>query len=370
MEGFILKEVMIFQLLALFILQTFVQANTVTVTDRSLIPKQMSQIELLKLAQDHHKKHQYCGGFVASTTGESFVTPTPAQYNFIDYTINRSELVKSYLSQVSEPRILTNIAWFSSYYSRYYTTPSGVKAMEDLATKWTDLTKHLDYAKVELYQHKDWPQPSVILTIKGETDDLIIVGGHGDSINNDFYPDTTVAAPGADDNASGISVITEVIQVLGENSYRPKNTIQFIAYAAEEVGLMGSMEISAKYLEEKKNVRGVIQFDGTNFRGSKDISIALIRDNTEINQNRFLGKLIDSYLKVKWGWDECGYACTDSFSWTFRGFTASFPAESRVKQENPHIHTSKDTLEVSLNGASHAVHFAKLGLAYVVELDK
>ena len=345
-------------------------AHVVTVTDRSLSLHQMTETEVLELSKKQHQENKYCGGFVASTKGESFIHAAPKSFNFIDYTIDRSDLVQPYIKQVNEARILANIGWFSSYYSRYYNLPSGVKAMVDLSEKWGSLVKHLDYAKVELYQHKDWPQPSVILTLKGQRDDLIIVGGHGDSINNDFYPDTTVAAPGADDNASGIAVITEVIQILGDNSYRPTNTIQFIAYAAEEVGLMGSMEISAKYQEENKNVRGVIQFDGTNFHGSKDLSMTLIRDNTDLKQNRFLGKLIDTYLKTKWGWDECGYACTDSFSWNFRGFTASFPAESRVKEENPHIHTSKDTLDASKNSATHAVNFSKLGLAYVVELDK
>ena len=358
-----------FQILSLLLIQSLAHAGTVTVTGSSKMPMQMSESALLDLAQSHHEKNYYCGGFVASLKGESYLTPSIAPVNVIDYTVDREALVESYINQVSEPRILSNIEWFSSYLTRFYTTPTGVQAMKDLADKWSALVKHLDYAKVELYQHKDWPQPSVILTIKGETDDLIVVGGHGDSINTDLNQPSS-PAPGADDNASGISVVTEVIQVLTTNSYRPKNTIQFIAYAAEEVGLMGSMEITDKYQSENKQVRGVIQFDGTNFNGSKDLSIVLMRDHTNKAQNLFIGKLIDTYVKVKWGYDECGYACTDSYSWTYRGYTASFPAEARLKEENPHIHSARDTLEVSLQSATHAVKFAKLGLAYVVELDK
>jgi leucyl aminopeptidase len=360
---------MIIQILAVLFIQSFVHAETVTVTGSSKMPVQMSQDQLLQLAQKHHEQNNYCGGFVASLKGESFLVPSIVPVNMTDYSLSRASVVENYINQVNEPRLIANIEWFSSYLTRFYTTPTGVQAMKDLADKWGQMVKHLDYAKVKLYQHKDWPQPSVILTIKGETDDLIVVGGHGDSINTDINK-PTAPAPGADDNASGISVITEVIQVLSDNSYRPKHTIQFIAYAAEEVGLLGSMEITDKYQTEKKNVRGVIQFDGTNFNGSKDLSIVLIRDHTDKEQNLFIGKLIDTYVKVKWGYDECGYACTDSYSWTYRGYTASFPAEARLKEENPHIHSARDTLAVSLQSATHAVKFAKLGLAYVVELDK
>lgn len=121
---------------------------------------------------------------------------------------------------------------------------------------------------------------------------------------------------------------------------------------------------------KRKKIKGVIQFDGTNFKGSPDISIALINDLTDSGQNKFLGKLIDTYLKVPWEYDKCGYACSDSYSWTYRGYPASFPSESRISQENKNIHSARDTLAVSLNSASHSVIFAKLGLAYVVELDK
>ncbi len=44
---------------------------------------------------------------------------------------------------------------------------------------------------------------------------------------------------GADDNASGISVITELARVLGK-SYKPLRPVVFIAFSGEEAGLVGS----------------------------------------------------------------------------------------------------------------------------------
>ena len=91
---------------------------------------------------------------------------------------------------------------------------------------------------------------------------------------------------------------------------------------------------------------------------------------TKADQNRFIGNLIDEYFKVSWGYDSCGYACSDHASWTAQGFPASIPFEARKNDMNKKIHTANDTISVSRNSASHASHFAKLGLSYLIEMAK
>lgn len=326
--------------------------------------------ELIDMAQSQHESSKYCGGFISSFSGEIFDRPALLKNEFsFNYSITRGTMVRNLSSMVSEARLLSNIIWFSSYPTRNYQSRSGIQAMHDLASKWQGMAKHLNFSKIELINHKGFKQPSVVLTLTGSTNNVVIVGGHGDSVNNDS-DDIKALSPGVDDNASGISVITEIIHVLTQSDYRPVNTIKFMAYAAEEVGLLGSMDISGRFADKNANVLGVIQFDGTNFKGSKDLAMVLISDGTSQEQNKFLGSLIDTYLRVPWRYDKCGYACSDSYSWTFRGFPASFPAEARISEENSHIHTARDTLEVSNNSAAHSVNFAKLGISFVIELDK
>ena len=341
-----------------------------SVQKKGLVSFRTTSDNLDSLSQLVHEKQGHCGGFLTSFTEQIHHQPAQASFNTLSlYGLSRGDQVREYLQEVSEERIFETIQWFSSYPTRYYTTESGIKAMEDLADKWRSIVKDLNFAKVELVHHKKWKQPSVVLTLTGINKDVIIIGGHGDSINTD--ENTPHAhAPGADDNASGISVITEVIKVLSLKGYRPQNTIKFMAYAAEEVGLLGSMDLALKYQEEKIPVKGVLQFDGTNYRGSKQFEMVLISDGTDQVQNKFLGMLLDTYLKIRWSYDKCGYACSDHYSWTYHGFPASFPAEAKVREENPHIHTAEDTLSVSNNSAAHSVNFAKLGIAYVLELDK
>ena len=275
--------------------------------------------------------------------------------------------IESYLTIVSEERILNNIKWLSSFRTRYYLAPEGVDAVMDLKSKWEEIAKGRSDISIELINH-EWPQPSLKLIFKGESAQEIVVGGHVDSINTD-NEGIESRAPGADDNASGVSVITEIIRILAQSGYKSKHQLTFYAYAAEEVGLKGSYEIAKLYQDQGKLVKGVLNIDGTNYNGS-DKKIVLISDNTNNEQNIFLAKIIDDYLKVDWGYDACDYACSDHYAWTYYGYKASFPAEALIAEENPYIHTHRDTLENMGFSAEHSVLFAKLGLAYILKLDK
>jgi leucyl aminopeptidase len=103
-------------------------------------------------------------------------------------------------------------------------------------------------------------------------------------------------------------------------------------------------------------------------KGTADKDIVMMADYTNGAQNEFLGKLIDEYVKVPWGYSRCGYGCSDHASWTANGYPASIPFESTMEDINHKIHTAQDTLQSSGGDAKHAAKFAKLATAFVVEL--
>jgi Zn-dependent M28 family amino/carboxypeptidase len=49
-----------------------------------------------------------------------------------------------------------------------------------------------------------------------------------------------VVDPGADDNASGVAVLLAVAEAWQRSGFRPRHTILFVGFGAEEVGLVGS----------------------------------------------------------------------------------------------------------------------------------
>src|SRR5690606_10626505 len=137
------------------------------------------------------------------------------------------------------------------------------------------------------------PMPSVILTIDGANspDEFVIIGGHIDSTtfgNKDN-------APGADDNASGISSLNEMVRVLLVKNFVPNRRIEVMAFAAEEIGLVGSAVIAEYHANNGVNVAAYVQFDMTGYKGSSsDMHITTDWYNSS-ELNDYLTDLMDHY---------------------------------------------------------------------------
>lgn len=326
--------------------------------------------DLDSLAESMHRKLHKCGGFFTSSSlgsAKSLLAPAPAAAAAA-YTIDQGARVPAMLKLADEKELTATISSLSAYKTRYYSSPAGADAAKWLQAYWGKLAAGRDDITVEAYRHADWAQQSVVLTVKGasEPEKIVVLGGHLDSISR---AGQAAEAPGADDNASGIAALTEAIRVITVSGYRPSKTVKFIGYAAEEVGLRGSQDIAGAFRRAGAQVEGVIQFDMTNFNGSPE-DIFLITDNTSAAQNSFLGELVKTYTDYRLGETRCGYACSDHASWTKNGYAASFPFEASFAKTNPNIHSAKDTLAQSGGRSLHALKFAKLAVAYLVETAK
>ena len=323
------------------------------------------------LSQFMHDRFNRCGGYLAhgsEAAARASMRPN-AVGTRVAYTLDQQTTVTPLVASVKEANIRGTISSLAAYNNRYYQSDTGVEAARWLKGRWSELAAKMPGASAELFAHSAWKQPSVILTIPGtETpDEIVILGGHLDSISG--WGSAAARAPGADDNASGIAVLTEAARALAESGYRPKRTIQFMGYAAEEVGLRGSQEIAAKYSAGGKKVIGVIQLDMSNFAGS-GAGIFMLTDIVDPALSAFTAKLITAYAGVAAFTTKCGYGCSDHASWTKKGFPAAMAFESTFDGSNKAIHSDRDTLATSGGDASHSVPFAKLAVALAVELAK
>ncbi len=334
--------------------------------DAAVLAIDPSELDALSAAL--HEQFHRCGGFMLhDSLADARTALEPAAMRpGPDYSIDRGDQVRAALPALERERIRATIAELSAMKTRYYQSPTGAAASEWLAARWRSFSPREDVT-IELVDH-GYAQKSVVLTIPGTTraSEVVVLGGHLDSIN---LRGRSATAPGADDDASGIATLTEIARVLLANDYRPARTVKIMGYAAEEVGLRGSLRIARDFQRRGVNVVGALQLDMTNYQGS-DKDIWLIRDHTSAPQNAFVARLIDTYVGATWDWDECGYACSDHASWDRVGVPASMPFESRKQDMNGKIHTRADTLETSDANAAHALKFARLGLAYALELAK
>lgn len=333
----------------------------------------LNEDRLPQISEIMHDVLGRCGGFFAHETRAEAAADLVAPAAAIGgpYTIDQHAAVKSLIARVDEAELRSTIETLAAYNNRYYAADTGAAAARWTRDRWQELARKFPGASAQLVTHTQWKQPTVILTIPGaeNPEEIVVLGGHLDSIGRAGGGAETARAPGADDNASGIAVLTEVARILGESGLRPRRTISVMGYAAEEVGLRGSREIARQYAASGKKVVGVIQFDMTNFKGSAE-DIYLLTDNVDAGLTAFLGQLIDVYVRVPWSKTACGYACSDHASWTNSGYAAAATFEASLNESNRNIHSDRDTLANSGGSAKHSVGFAKLAAAFAVELAK
>lgn len=348
------------------------QAQKTLLKQNKVAVVSIKESQLHVLSEFMHENFKRCGGYFHHKSYEEAISFANKSADLktksvVNYTIDNGEVVNSLLAKIVPSNMASTVTSMGNYNNRFYTQQSGVDAANWLKEQWQSMASSRGDISVELYNHSNWSQPSVIATITGSTNsnEFVVIGGHLDSING--MGGATARAPGYDDNASGIAVITETLNAIVASDFRPERTLLLMGYAAEEVGLRGSAEIAQAYKSQGKNVVGVAQFDMTGYHGTSDKNIVFMNDYTNEAQNQFMAQLIDTYLPgVTYAYDPCGYACSDHASWHSQGFAASFPFESYSRDYNSRIHTTgDDTFD-----ANHATNFLKLSVAYAGELAK
>jgi Zn-dependent M28 family amino/carboxypeptidase len=97
---------------------------------------------------------------------------------------------------------------------------------------------------------------NVIGILRGDAR-AVIVSAHYDHLG--VMPDRTVY-PGADDNASGVAVMLAIARDFARGP-RPRHTVLFIAFGAEELGLLGSGEYIGKPAWPLAETIAIVNFD-------------------------------------------------------------------------------------------------------------
>ena len=350
-----------------------------------LVVSEIDATRLEEVAGIVHRTEQRCGGFFAFDTreeAEAFLRADRSAAAIVaaqaSYTLDNGTTVDHWLPQVREPRIRETIRHLSSYQNRYFTSPTGKASAEWIRETWASLAAGRSDVTTALFTACAGcsTQPSVVLTIEGTSlrDEVVVLGAHLDSINAYGGGSPDQSAPGADDDASGIAVLTETLQIALASGWRPRRTVKFMGYAAEEVGLRGSNAIAQAYREAGVDVVAVLQVDMTNYKAGPVQDMKLITDYSNASLKTFFERLFDTYMAPLGhtrGTYTCGYGCSDHASWTNAGYPAAMMFEAGDPDGSfPYIHTTGDTLAMMGDTAQPSVKFAQFALAFLGETAK
>jgi len=359
--------------------QEFLFNSVTKANSKGISVAQINERDLNKLSRAMHHTHNRCGGYMVHDTLQSALIEqqqSRVAANFVSSAFTEGTRVNNLVPNLAANNIVDTINYLSTTFTnRYYTTSGGTNASNGLKARWENIVAGIPWAQVNQISHSGYGQQSVEVVLTGavKPQDIVVIGGHLDSTIGTTSENSV--APGADDDASGIATLTEVMRVMVSEGVQPNRTVKFYAYAAEEVGLRGSGDIANAAAAAGDNVVGVMQLDMTNYDNAVN-DVTLMTDYTSATQNSYIQDILNTYFgngsslgQITHGTDSCGYGCSDHASWTSAGFPASMPFETPMSQYNPRIHTSNDTLANMDASGAKALKFAKMALAYAIELS-
>ncbi len=143
------------------------------------------------------------------------------------------------------------------------------KLDEELTSQSLDLDIELSIT-TEVVQQEVTTQ-NVIALLPGSDpvlrDEYIVLGAHYDHLgwggkgSGSRRPDTSAVHNGADDNASGVAAVLELAEKLALGKKAPKRSILFMAFGAEEMGLLGSKFFTSNPLIDKTQIKQMLNLD-------------------------------------------------------------------------------------------------------------
>jgi leucyl aminopeptidase len=251
--------------------------------------------------------------------------------------------------------------------TRYHTSQSGIQTSSTVQKLFeTAAGGRIPGMSVRLVPHIETEQKSVVVTIPGTEDPqatgpVIILGAHIDSIN---AANKEGDAPGADDDASGVATLVEIVQQIASSGAQFKRTIEFHGYAAEEVGLIGSNDIAESYAASGRTVAAMLQLDMNSWASNPSSqTIYLVTNSTSALLRRSLKTLINTYLGGNVVEGTLPAGTSDHASWQAAGFHSVFPFENPIDY-NEALHTPRDT-SATINDLKLASRFVQTGLAFL-----
>ncbi|RDW73199.1 peptide hydrolase-2 [Coleophoma cylindrospora] len=284
--------------------------------------------------------------------------------------------VKPLLESLNATNMMNHLEYLTSFHNRYYLSEHGEKSAKWLLNLINNTITETGADKygvsVKPFKHP-WGQHSIIATIPGKSDSLIVVGAHQDSVNH--ADRVNGRAPGADDDGSGTVTILETFRaLLGSQDLvggKAENTVEFHWYSAEEAGMLGSLAIFAEYEKSGKDVKAMFQQDMTGFTkltldAGRKPEFGIMTEYIDEELKEFTQMIIAEYTNISWVNTGCTRCGSDHMAAIKAGYPAIFVIESAFELSDDHIH-GVDDLPKYLE-YDHMIDHAQMTLGVVYEL--
>ena len=265
--------------------------------------------------------------------------------------MTREEYVTCLVDHVSSDNLESYVRWLEGMGTRFALADNRRDVAEQIRKRFISFG-YRDAALDSFYLEKTiqgttystW-QYNVIAGISGREDDSIsVVGAHYDSYASGVNP--FVTAPGANDNASGLAGVMEIARIVKGSRFIPKYSINFVAFAAEEIGLHGSRYQADKSATEGDMIMMMINHDMISYvanPSAKPWHLNIMHYDNSAGLKNEAALLCEANSQLRSYSDNTNNERSDSYPYYLNGFRALFFHQSDIEST---YHTTGDRVSV------------------------
>jgi hypothetical protein len=289
----------------------------------------------------------------------------------------KSALVDNYISSHLKFVIESNIQSYVNELITFHNRHSKSHFIHQVAEWIRNKLIGFGYSENDLFYHEyneqGYQLKNLICIKKGISDKVILLCAHYDTILIANLEDIVSRAPGANDNASGVSAILEIARIM--LAINTDYTIQFVFFSGEEQGLWGSKHYAKKMKDNNEDILLVLNMDmcgetgflphnNTTFIDIDDGSTGIVDENNEMSQ--YFGQQMEQYAKdyTELAVEFDPIYASDYMPFEARGYVCIGAYDGSAIDENTHYHTQLDLPE-NLN-MPFLVSVTKMVLAFVL----
>lgn len=245
------------------------------------------------------------------------------------------------------------------YVQHFTYTPANTNARDDKDTSKNHRQEPLIYNLKNIACQKP-----------GSTNNTIIISAHYDSRMEDIN-NSTAKAPGADDNASGVSALLELARILSNKDL--SNSIIFVLFSAEEQGKWGSTYYADYINEMDVDLDLLINLDMVGYSSNQTNDLLIEYDYGNVAQDndkyshaiaRFIKTIAEKYTNLNPTLGLLGnsdYVPFEAFGYTVIGL------HDDGVTKNPNHHKSTDSSD--LLDYKYLTSVTELTLATILNID-
>ncbi len=278
-----------------------------------------------------------------------------------------SAAVAEIVAQLDEDSMKSHIQNLQDFQTRLCITPQFFQSADWVAEAFQNyglVSVEVDTFDFTFYGNQ-YQSANVSGEIPGTSPDpgIVLITGHLDAIT---YTSPYEFAPGADDNASGCATVLEAARIMSQ--YQFPNTVRFVCFGAEELGLIGSEYYAGNAFNAGDPIVAVMNLDMILY-GPEENRVLFVPYNT-ISENIAVmfqeaasTHVPELELDVTYS---PGTTYSDHASFWQQGYPALLGIEAAV-DDNPYYHQDTDILSNYDQYWPFGTECARAALAFVAE---